>query len=209
MKTYKKLSKVLGVTALVSLALTTVPLLVGADVLTWQVSLVGLVPLLLLLIVWRFLASTEHNHSLDDQTASECKQAVGAIYSVSIALLVAEALAVAKMVGALAEQPSGQIFGVAVGLFVVILGNAMPKVVFSEQTLARRKLTNQAALAVNRFSGLALMSAGAGMVLSWAILPHGTARVVAPALLLAAVIASFARFLLAQRASRLSDDFVA
>jgi len=208
MKTYKKLSKVLSIAAAVSLALSTMPLLVGFDVPPQQLLLLVSVPLLLLFILWRFLAATERSQSLDYQTASERKQAVGAVYSVSIALLVAEALAVAKMVGVLAEQPSGQIFGIAVGLFVVILGNAMPKVVFSAQTLARRKLTGQAALAANRFSGLALMSAGAGMILSWAALPHGTARTVAPVLLLAAVIASFARFFLAQRASRISDDTI-
>lgn len=209
MKTYKKLSMVLGMTAAVSFVLTTVSLLVGADAPTWQLSLLVSVPLILLFIVWRFLKATEHNQSLDEQTASERKQAVGAVYSVSLALLVTEVLAVAKMVDVLAEQPSGQIFGIAVGLFVVVLGNAMPKVAFSAQTLRLRKLSGQAAQAANRFSGLALMSAGAGMVLSWAVLPHGTARVIAPALLVAAVIASYARFHLARNASRISDDSVA
>lgn len=209
MKAYKKLSTVLGVTAAVSLALTSVPLLAGADAPTWQLALIVSVPQWLLFIVWRILAASERNQSLEQQTASECKQAVGAVYSVSLALLVAQALAVAKMVGVFAEQPSGQLFGIAVGLFVVILGNAMPKVAFSAKTLENRNLTAPAAYAANRFSGLVLMSAGAGMVLSWAILPHDTARVIAPVLLLAAVIASIARFHLARRASHISDDSIA
>jgi len=200
MKTYKKLSTVLGMTALVSLALATVPLLAGTDAPTWQLASAVSVPLLLLFIFWRFLAASERNQSLDDQTASERKQAVGAVYSVSLALLVAEAVALAKMAGVLAEQPSEQLFGIAVGLFVVILGNAMPKVAFSAKTLENRNLTAPAAQAANRFSGLVLMLAGAGMTLAWAVLPHGPAGIVAPALLLAAVIASVVRFQLARQA---------
>ena len=209
MTTYKKLSLVLGIYAAASLALTAVFFVpVGVTIPVWQAALLTGLPLLMLFLVWRFLKSIERKHSLDGQTESERKQAVGGVYVVGPVLLVAEALAVLNIHGMLEGELSTRLFGAAAGIFVIVLGNAMPKVAFSKKTLVLRKLSGQAAQAANRFAGLALMSAGAGMVLSWAILPHGTARVIAPALLLAAVIGSFARFYMARSATHISDDSV-
>lgn len=201
MTTYQNLSTALGATAAISLTLNTVILLqVETQAPLWQtVLLIGL-PLAMLFVVWRFLRATERKHSLEDQNASERKQAVGAVYAVCIAILGAQALAVAKMLGALAGVASDQLFGIAVGIFAVILGNAWPKVAFSERTLKNRKLTAPAAQAANRFSGLAVMLAGVGMILVWTLLPHGPARLIAPTLLVAALIASFTKFLLVRRA---------
>lgn len=201
MTTYKNLSKTLGLTAAASLTLTALFLaLTNATAPQWQVALIVGLPLVMLLCVWRFLAASERKHSLDDQNESERKQAVGAIYAIGLAILVAQGLAIAKITGVVADQPSGQVFGIAVGILVVILGNAMPKVAFSEKTLESRKLSAHAAQAANRFSGFMMMIAGVGMVLAWLVLPYEPARWVAPALLVAALIASFVRFQRARRA---------
>lgn len=200
MTTYKKLSLVLGIYAAMSFLLTITPLVLpGSDITFWKAALLVVLPLLVLFLLWRFIDRTEHRHSLDDQTESERNQTVGAVYVAGPALLIPEALAVLRMYDLVDAEPSHRLLGVSAGVFVMVLGNAMPKVVFSSRTLVLQKLSSRAAQAANRFSGLALMVAGAGMVLVWTLLPFEPASAIAPVLLLAAVISSCVRYRLARR----------
>lgn len=201
MTTYRKLSLTLCLYGAVSLVVTITPLMLRGMVgPLWQTVTLSGLPFLMLCGAWLFVGVTDRRHSLDEQTESERKQATGAIYSAGLVLLVAQVLAVLKIYGQLDGEASDQLFGFAVGAFVVILGNATPKVVFSSKTLELRKLTAPAAQSIGRFSGLSLMLAGVGMMLVWVLLPHEMASVVAPALVITALIASFTHFLFARKA---------
>ncbi|MBO6505832.1 MAG: hypothetical protein JJ850_02125 [Kordiimonadaceae bacterium] len=201
MTTYKKFTTVLGLYAIASLAISVTPLVLNGMVATlWQTAMIIGLPIVMLGGAWLFVGATDSRHSLDDQTESERGQATGAIYAAGAVLLVSQALAVLKIYGLLDAQASDRLFGFGIGVFTVILGNATPKVVFSQKTLELRKLTAQAAQAAGRFSGISLMLAGIGTMVAWAFLSHSLANAVTITLTLIAVIASFVRFQVARKA---------
>lgn len=201
MTTYKKLTLVLGIYAVTSLFIILTPLVViGMVTSLWQTAALVLVPPTMLFGAWLFVGATDRRHSLDEQTDSEREQVTGAMYAAGAVLLVSQILAVLKVYGLFDAQASDRLFGFGIGVFTVILGNATPKVVFSAKTLELRKLTAQGAQSAGRFSGISLMLAGLGTMAAWAFLPHSLANVATIALVLLAVIASFARFQFARKA---------
>ena len=206
MKTYKKLSATLIVSAVISLLLTVIPVVFfQTEMANWKVLLLVGGPVLVFYLSLRYLTYSENRHSLDDRCESERKQVVGAVYSLCVLLLASEIFTIIRISDAVTADVSHRVFGCAVGAWMIVLGNAMPKVSYSKKTLSLQKLSNKMANVSNWFSGLALVIAGFGWIISWALSPVEIARFIAPSILILAILLSWIRLKLAQRSSPDSD----
>lgn len=103
-------------------------------------------------------------------------------------LILAGAMGV-QLYGAISEvelELTRRVWGVAVGAFLVVIGNVMPKIL---TPLAALRCEAKRAQSLQRFAGWSFLLAGLGYVAAWLILPVNQADIVATLSCLAAVVA--------------------
>jgi hypothetical protein len=118
-----------------------------------------------------------------------------------VMLAIALGMALAKRVGFESDEMGHRIFGVICGVFLVVMGNTIPKVL---GPLAGKTCSPARLQSLQRFAGWTFVGAGLGYLAAWIFLPISLAEPMATAFCAVAVILVAGRLtwlILASRAS--------
>lgn len=147
-------------------------------------------------MIWLLIAALERTQKSDNQR----RMLVGNVLFAGSMLALPMSIKLAQSFGYVLGEQGSRASGVAVGLLLVAVGNALPKTVVS---LAASRCPPAEIQAVNRFGGWVMVIAGLAFVPAWILLPLDVARAVSIALIAATVVLVIARIWWAKRGSRL------
>ncbi len=137
-------------------------------------------------VIWGIVTYLLRRRPLAEYGEAERRFFIASVASAG--LILAGAMGI-QLFGAISEvelELTRRVWGVAVGVFLIVIGNVMPKIL---TPLAALRCEAKRAQSLQRFAGWSFLLAGLGYVAAWLILPVNHADIVATLSCLAAVVA--------------------
>ncbi len=137
-------------------------------------------------VIWGIVTFLLSRRPLTEYGDSERRFFTGSIAFAGLILAGAMGIQLFAALGEVELGLTRRVWGVAVGVFLVLMGNVMPKIL---SPLAAQRCAPSKAQSLQRFAGWSFVLGGLGYVAAWLILPLGRADTVATLFCLAAVVA--------------------
>jgi len=152
-------------------------------------------------VLWGVVALIEQKRPMRTFSSSERRMFSTSVISAGLMLLVAQSIHLIELLGFGTSTTIDRVWGVTVGIILMVIGNATPKVM---PPLNVQACTLQSTHKMQRFAGWALLLGGAGYVLSWLFLPINLTNEVATLCCFMAVAAIGLRISITQLSNKSS-----
>jgi len=144
----------------------------GLGVLNWyfkpEAALTGIIGVAAMPVIWFVVAYILKKRSLSEHTDDERRFFTRSVIVAGVILAGSQSIKLFKVLGNHDIAALDRIWGITLGIVLIILGNLIPKIL---SPLTAKRCGPSTATSVQRFAGWALVLAGVGWTIAWIVLP--------------------------------------
>ena len=135
--------------------------------------------------IWGIVTFLERRRSLKSYGEAERRFFTGSVIVAGLILAAAQGIKLIDTLGDFDMDRLERVWGVGIGVVLVIMGNVMPKIL---SPLAAQRCSESKTQSIQRFAGWSFVLAGLAYAIVWMVLPVTQANTVAMLICLSSVI---------------------